>query len=82
MATQQTMSHSAESTSPMTLGALAHVALTVSDLSVSVPWYQRVVGAEPVLDADTGPFRHVVFALGDTLLGQHAFPDPVACPAT
>ena len=59
------------------LGAITHVALTVRDLAVSVPWYRAVTGAEPVLDEDTGPFRHVVFALGDTLLGLHAFPDPV-----
>ena len=59
------------------LGAITHVALTVHDLDVSVPWYRAVTGAEPVLDEDTGPFRHVVFALGDTLLGLHAFPDAV-----
>jgi glyoxylase I family protein len=54
--------------------ALTHVAITVSDLSVSVPWYTRLIGAEPVLDEDTGPFRHVVYAVGATLLGLHAFP--------
>ena len=54
---------------------LAHVALTVTDLSRSVPWYRRVIGADPVLDEDTGPFRHVVFAVGDTLLGLHQFPE-------
>jgi catechol 2,3-dioxygenase-like lactoylglutathione lyase family enzyme len=53
---------------------ITHVALTVSDLSVSVPWYERLIGAPPVLDEDTGPFRHVVFAIGPTLLGLHAFP--------
>jgi glyoxylase I family protein len=52
--------------------ALTHVAVTVSDLSVSVPWYTRLIGAEPVLDEDTGPFRHVVYAIGGTLLGLHA----------
>jgi catechol 2,3-dioxygenase-like lactoylglutathione lyase family enzyme len=51
--------------------ALTHVAITVSDLSVSVPWYTRLIGAEPVLDEDTGPFRHVVYAIGGTLLGLH-----------
>jgi glyoxylase I family protein len=61
-----------------TVRAVGHVALTVSDLSVSVPWYQALLGAEPVLDEDTGPFRHVVFALGDTLLGLHQFPDAEA----
>jgi glyoxylase I family protein len=56
--------------------AIGHVALTVSDLSVSVPWYQRLLGSEPALDEDTGPFRHVVFALPDgTLLGLHEFPE-------
>ena len=37
------------------LGAITHVALTVRDLGVSVPWYRAVTGAEPVLDEDTGP---------------------------
>jgi catechol 2,3-dioxygenase-like lactoylglutathione lyase family enzyme len=54
--------------------ALTHVAVTVSDLPASVEWYQRLIGAEPVLDEDTGPFHHVVFAVGGTLLGLHAFP--------
>ncbi len=57
--------------------ALTHVAVTVSDLSTSVPWYTRLIGAEPVLDEDTGPFRHVVYAVGGTLLGLHAFPGPI-----
>jgi len=56
---------------------LAHVALTVTDLSRSVPWYQRLIGADPVLDEDTGPFRHAVFAIGGTLLGLHQFPEGV-----
>lgn len=54
---------------------IAHVALTVRDLEVSVPWYRRLLEAEPVLDEDTGPFRHVVWLLGGTLLGLHQFPD-------
>jgi catechol-2,3-dioxygenase len=54
---------------------VTHVALTVSDLSRSVPWYQRLFDARPVLDEDTGPFRHVVWALGSTLVGLHQFPD-------
>jgi glyoxylase I family protein len=57
--------------------ALTHVAVTVSDLSVSVPWYTRLFGTEPVLDEDTGPFRHVVYAIGGTLFGLHAFPEPI-----
>ncbi|MFI6333262.1 VOC family protein [Micromonospora chersina] len=54
--------------------AIAHVAVTVSDLEVSVPWYRQLFEAEPVLDEDTGPFRHVVFALrGGMLFGLHEF---------
>jgi catechol-2,3-dioxygenase len=59
-----------------TFPGVNHVAVTVTDLSVSVPWYSRLFGAAPVLDEDTGPFRHVVFALRDgTLFGLHLFPD-------
>jgi len=55
--------------------AITHVAVTVTDLEVSREWYRRVLGSDPVLDEDTGPFHHVVFALGGTLLGLHGFPD-------
>jgi glyoxylase I family protein len=56
--------------------AITHVALTVSDLSVSVPWYERLFDVKPVLDEDTGPFRHVVWQLGgQTLVGLHEFPE-------
>ncbi|HEX4218369.1 MAG TPA: VOC family protein [Acidimicrobiales bacterium] len=56
---------------------VAHVALTVSDLDRSVPWYGSLFDAEPVLDEDTGPFRHVVWLVGgQTLVGLHEFPDP------
>jgi catechol-2,3-dioxygenase len=59
-----------------TFPAVTHVAVTVSDLDVSVPWYTRLLGAEAVLDEDTGPFRHVVFAIGGgQLFGLHQFPD-------
>ncbi len=57
--------------------ALGHVALTVSDLGRSTPWYQALMGTDPVLDEDTGPYRHVVWALDNqTLFGihQHAAP--------
>jgi glyoxylase I family protein len=64
-------------TTDPTLQAIGHVALTVRDLAVSVPWYQALIGAEPVLDEDTGPFRHVVFLLGDQLLGLHQFPEGI-----
>jgi catechol 2,3-dioxygenase-like lactoylglutathione lyase family enzyme len=55
--------------------AIAHVAVTVSDLARSEAWYTKVLGAEPVLDEDTGPFRHIVYSVGGTLLGLHGFPD-------
>jgi glyoxylase I family protein len=58
---------------------LTHVALTVRDLSVSVPWYQALVDAAPVLDEDTDPdFHHTVYLVGNTLVGlhQHAKPAP------
>jgi catechol-2,3-dioxygenase len=54
-----------------------HTALTVSDLDRSVPWYQRLIGGDPVIDEDTGPFRHVVWLVGGTLLGLHQFPGAV-----
>jgi len=53
---------------------IAHAALTVSDLARSVAWYQELFGAPPVMDEDTGPFRHVVWAIGSTLVGLHEFP--------
>ena len=57
---------------------LTHVAITVRDLSVSAPWYRRLIGAEPVIDEDTDAgYRHVVFALeNDTLLGLHQHTQP------
>src|SRR6476660_3822824 len=54
--------------------AITQVAVTVSDLAVSEPWYTKVLGAPPVLDEDTGPFRHIVYSVGGTLLGLHGFP--------
>lgn len=63
-----------------TFPALTHVALTVRDLSVSVPWYEALIGAGPVLDEDTDPdFHHTVYLIGNTLLGlhQHKTPAPV-----
>jgi catechol-2,3-dioxygenase len=56
---------------------VAHVVITVTDLSQSVPWYQRLIGADPVLDQDTGPFRHVVWQVGDGLLSLHGFHEGV-----
>jgi len=52
---------------------LTHVALTVRDLSVSVPWYQALFDADPVIDEDTDPdMHHTVYLLGNgTLIGLH-----------
>lgn len=62
-------------TEQMTMPAVSHVAITVSDLDASAAWYRRVLGAEPLIEEDTGPFRHVVFQLGGTYFGLHGFPD-------
>jgi catechol-2,3-dioxygenase len=51
--------------------AITHVALTVSSLERSVPWYQALFDSKPVLDEDTGPFHHVVWLMGNTLVGIH-----------
>jgi catechol 2,3-dioxygenase-like lactoylglutathione lyase family enzyme len=63
-----------------TFPGLTHVALTVRDLSVSVPWYEALFGATPVLDEDTDPdFHHTVYLIGGgALFGlhQHATPAP------
>ncbi len=54
---------------------LGHVALTVHSCDASTPWYEALIGAAPVLDENTGPWRHVVWALpGGTLLGIHEHP--------
>jgi glyoxylase I family protein len=54
---------------------LTHVAVTVSDLDRSIPWYAALFGSDPALDEDTGPFRHVVWAIGGgQLFGIHGFP--------
>ncbi len=55
---------------------LAHVAVTVTDLGRSRPWYNQLFGADPVLDEDTGPFHHVVWLLGGTLFGIHQHTSP------
>ncbi len=57
--------------------ALTHVALTVKDLAVSVPWYQSLFGSDPVLDEDTDPdMHHTVFLVGGTLIGLHQHQTP------
>ena len=70
-------------TLPTTMPAIGHVAVTVTDLAISEPWYTQLLGVEPVLDEDTGPFRHIVYLVGNTMLGLHGFPDLVSkAPAT
>ena len=57
----------------MAISALHHVAVTVSDIEVSGPWYRALIGADPVLDEHTdGGYRHLVWAFGNgTLFGIH-----------
>ena len=52
---------------------LTHVALTVRDLAVSVPWYEALFESQPVIDEDTeGGFHHTVYLVGNgTLIGLH-----------
>lgn len=58
-----------------TFPSIGHVAVTVTDLAVSRPWYERLIGAAPVLDEPTdGGFHHTVFMIGDTLIGLHQHP--------
>jgi glyoxylase I family protein len=56
-----------------TFPPLTHVALTVRDLAVSIPWYEALFDAKPVIDEDTDPdMHHTVYLLGDgTLIGLH-----------
>ena len=62
---------------------LGHVALTVLSCDASTPWYTALIGSAPVLDEDTGPWRHVVWALpGGTLLGIHEHPGHTAAGDT
>lgn len=56
--------------------AIGHVALTVNDLAVSRPWYERLVSAEAVLDESIdGGFHHTVFMISGTPLGLHQHPE-------
>lgn len=61
--------------------ALSHVAVTVTDLERSRPWYRRLFDADPVLDEDTGPYHHVVWLLGGTLFGIHQHQAPSSSAA-
>ena len=61
-----------------TFPPVAHVALTVRDLSVSVPWYEELFDAKPVIDEDTDPdLHHTVYLVGNgTLVGLHQHKRP------
>src|SRR3954447_6789714 len=73
--------HPDEETGMAEFPTITHVALTVSNLDQSVPFYEKLFGSKAVLDEDTGPFRHVVWSLGGTLVGLHQFPDPSSAGA-
>src|SRR5580700_2783181 len=64
--------------SATSMPAITHVAVTVTDLAASEEWYTKVFGVKPVLDEDTGPFRHIVYQVGNTVFGLHGFPDLVS----
>lgn len=60
--------------------ALAHIAVTVTDLDRSTRWYTALFGSEPVLDEDetTGNFHHTAYVLGGgQLFGLHTHPSGV-----
>jgi glyoxylase I family protein len=42
-----------------------HIALTVVDLAVSVPFYEKLLGASPAATMTDGPFTRRVFTLPD-----------------
>ena len=49
--------------------AITHVAITVTSLERSVPWYKDLFGSDPILDEDTGPFQRVAWLAGGTIVG-------------
>ena len=55
--------------------AITHVALTVTSLERSVPWYKALFGSDPILVEDTGPFQRVAWLTGGTIVGLTQFPD-------
>jgi glyoxylase I family protein len=59
--------------------ALAHIAVTVTDLERSTAWYSALFGSDAVLDEDEpiGGFHHTVFVIGGgQLFGLHTHPQP------
>src|SRR4051794_36252159 len=58
---------------------LQHVALTVRDLAVSVPWYEDLFDTDPVIDEDTDPdLHHTVSLTGNGPLIALRQPGPPA----
>jgi catechol-2,3-dioxygenase len=55
--------------------AIIHVALTVTSLERSVPWYKALFGSDPIIDEDTGAFKRVAWRTGNTIVGLTQFPD-------
>lgn len=63
----------------MPFPALAHVAVTVSDLERSTAWYTALFGTEPALDEDEqgGTYHHTVWEVGGgQLFGIHQHVTP------
>jgi glyoxylase I family protein len=51
---------------------LSHIALTVTDLAASAPWYERLLGVDPVIDEDAGAFHQIVYLVtGGILVSLH-----------
>ncbi|HEX3794323.1 MAG TPA: VOC family protein [Acidimicrobiales bacterium] len=53
--------------------AITHVALTVTSLERSVPWYKDLFGSDPIIDEDTGLFHRVAWLAGGTIVGVTQF---------
>jgi glyoxylase I family protein len=67
----------AQGDSMLEIPRIAHVTLTVTDLSRTVPWYERLFDAKFFWDDTAGSFRRVVWLVdGQTLVGFHQFLDP------
>ena len=61
----------------MAFPGIHHVALTVTDLAASRPWYSKLFGSDPVMDEDTGPFHHAVWLVGEgQVFGIHQHANP------
>ena len=58
---------------------LHHVAVTVSDLGVSRPWYAALFGADPAMDEveDAGTYHHAVWVFENgSVFGAHEHKKP------